>query len=174
MCRNWAVVNFLYLEIVLTCLIGYKNFYLTLNLTFTNEASIQTRKGGVYMLFEGGFNFWNFLVDLTTVFLFIMLIWILINVISDLFRRHDISGWVKSIWILGLILVPYLGAFLYLVFEHRGMAERRMEDAKRAQNELRQVLGFSVADELTKLEKLKLEKMITPEEYTRLRLRLVN
>ena len=126
------------------------------------------------MLFDGGFNFWNFLVDVFTIFLFIMWIWILINVISDLFRRHDISGWIKAVWIVALIFVPYLGVLAYLIFQGRGMAERRLEDAKHARDDMRRIIGFSVADELEKLDKLKQAGTISAEEYTRLRARLVD
>ncbi|HUO55405.1 MAG TPA: PLDc N-terminal domain-containing protein [Rhodoblastus sp.] len=126
------------------------------------------------MLFEGGFNFWNFLADAITIFLFIMWIWILINVISDLFRRHDISGWIKAVWIVALIFVPYLGVLAYLIFQGRGMAERRLEDAKHARDDMRRIIGFSVADELEKLDKLKQAGTISAEEYTRLRARLVD
>jgi hypothetical protein len=121
------------------------------------------------MLFEGGFNFWNFLADAITIFLFIMWIWILINVIGDLFRRHDVSGWIKAIWIVALIFVPYLGVLIYLIFQGRGMAERRLEDVKHARDDMRRIVGFSVADELVKLEKLKESKTITDDEYARLR-----
>lgn len=126
------------------------------------------------MLFDGGFNFWNFLADAVTIFLFIMWIWILINVISDLFRRHDISGWIKAVWIVALIFVPYLGVLVYLIFQGQGMAQRRIEDAKHARDDMRRIIGFSVADELAKLEKLKESKTITDEEYARLRARLMD
>jgi divalent metal cation (Fe/Co/Zn/Cd) transporter len=125
------------------------------------------------MLFDGGFNFWNFLADAITIFLFIMWIWILINVISDLFRRHDVSGGIKALWIVALIFVPYLGVLAYLIFQGRGMAERRLQDVKHARDDMRRFIGFSVADELQKLETLKASKTITDEEYARLRARLV-
>lgn len=124
------------------------------------------------MLFEGGFNFWNFLADAVTIFLFIMWIWILINVIGDLFRRHDVSGWIKAIWIVALIFVPYLGVLIYLIFQGRGMAERRLEDVKHARENMRRIVGYSVADELLKLDQLRQSKTITDEEYARLRARL--
>jgi hypothetical protein len=126
------------------------------------------------MLFDGGFNFWNFLVDALTIFLFIMWIWILINVISDLFRRHDVSGWIKAVWIIALIFVPYLGVLAYLIFQGRGMAERRMQDVKQARDDMRRFVGYSVADEIVKLDKLRADKAISEEEFTRLRSRLVD
>ncbi|WP_374546451.1 PLDc N-terminal domain-containing protein [Rhodoblastus sp.] len=125
------------------------------------------------MLFDGGFNFWNFLVDAFTIFLFIMWIWILINVISDLFRRHDVSGWIKAIWIIALIFAPLLGVLAYLIFQGRGMAERRLQDVKQARDDMRRFVGFSVADELAKLDKLKETNAISADEYARMRARLV-
>jgi hypothetical protein len=103
-----------------------------------------------------------------------MWIWILINVIGDLFRRHDVSGWIKAIWIVALIFVPYLGVLAYLIFQGRGMAERRLEDVKHARENMRRIVGYSVADELIKLDQLKQSKTITDEEYARLRARLLD
>jgi hypothetical protein len=58
------------------------------------------------MPFEGGFTFANFLADALAVFFFIVWFWLLIIVFGDLFRRHDISGWGKALWVVGLILFP--------------------------------------------------------------------
>jgi len=54
-----------------------------------------------------GFSFWNFLADVITIFFFIVLLSLLFIVFSDLFRRHDISGWGKALWVIGLILFPF-------------------------------------------------------------------
>jgi len=90
-----------------------------------------------------------------------------------LFRRHDISGWVKAIWVIALIVFPYLGIFAYLITQSRGMAERSGQQAQQARDELRRVVGFSVADEIQKLEGLKKSGSITNEEFVRLRAKLV-
>ena len=58
------------------------------------------------MLFGGGFSFQNFLADALTIFLFIVWLWLLITVAADLFRRRDISGWGKAIWVIALIVLP--------------------------------------------------------------------
>lgn len=105
--------------------------------------------------------------------LFVLWFWLLIIVISDLFRRHDISGWVKAIWVIALIVFPYLGIFAYLITQSRGMAERSGQQAQQARDELRRVVGFSVADEIEKLDRLKKSGTITDQEYTRLRAKLV-
>jgi hypothetical protein len=98
--------------------------------------------------------------------------WLLITVIGDLFRRHDISGWGKAIWVIALIFFPYLGVFIYLISQSRGMAERNSQRAQQARDELRHVVGFSAADEIEKLERLKNAGTISNEEYTRLRARV--
>ena len=125
------------------------------------------------MLFSGGFTFSNFLADVLSIFIFVLWFWLLITVFSDLFRRHDISGWAKVIWVIALIIFPYLGIFIYLISQHRGMAERQQRRAQQARDELRQVVGYSAADEIEKLERLKSSGSISNEEYTRLRARAV-
>ena len=125
------------------------------------------------MLFPGGFTFTNFLTDVFSIFIFVLWFWLLITVFGDLFRRRDISGWAKVIWVIVLIIFPYLGVFIYLISQHRGMAERQNQPAEQARDHLRQVVGFSVADELEKLERLKNSNVISNKEYTRLRARAV-
>jgi predicted membrane channel-forming protein YqfA (hemolysin III family) len=125
------------------------------------------------MLFSGGFTFSNFLADVLSIFIFVLWFWLLITVFGDLFRRHDISGWAKAVWVIVLILFPYLGIFIYLISQHRGMAERQSQRVQQARDELRHVVGFSVADELEKLERLKNSGTISNEEYSRLRTRAV-
>lgn len=62
------------------------------------------------MLFVAeGFTFRNFLADVFAVFMFVVWFWLLIMIFSDLFRRHDVSGWVKALWVIALIVFPYLG-----------------------------------------------------------------
>ena len=105
--------------------------------------------------FQEGFTYRNFFMDVLTIFVFIMWFWLLISVAGDLFRRHDISGWGKAIWVIALILVPYIGVFAYLISQGRGMAERNMQQAQQAREELRRVVGFSAADEIEKFDRLK-------------------
>ena len=125
------------------------------------------------MLTAGSFSFGNFLLDVLAIFVFVLWFWLLITVIGDLFRRHDISGWGKAIWVIVLILFPYLGVFIYLISQSRGMAERNIQRAQQARDELRHVIGFSAADEIEKLERLKNAGTISNEEYTRLRARVM-
>lgn len=67
------------------------------------------------MLFAEGFTFRNFLVDVFAVFIFVVWFWLLISVYMDLFRRHDVSGWAKAIWVIAILIFPYLGVFAYLI-----------------------------------------------------------
>jgi hypothetical protein len=125
------------------------------------------------LFFQEGFTYRNFLLDALTIFFFIVWFWLIITVASDLFRRHDISGWVKAMWVIGWIVFPYIFVLAYLIFQGRGMAERNVQQAQRARDELRSVVGFSVADEIEKLNRLKQAGSISDAEFARLRARLV-
>jgi hypothetical protein len=122
---------------------------------------------------QEGFTFRNFVVDAFTIFVFIVWFWLLISVASDLFRRHDISGWAKAIWVIVLIVAPYIGVLAYLIFQGRGMGERNLQQAQAAREALRHEFGFSAADEIEKLDRLKKAGSITDAEFTRLRAKLV-
>jgi hypothetical protein len=125
------------------------------------------------MLFSGGFTYGNFFADVLTIFLFILWFWLLIVASGDLFRRHDISGFAKVLWVIAFILFSYLGVFAYFLTQGRGMAERNKAQANEAREELRQIVGFSAADEIAKLDKLKAAGSISEQEYGRLRAKLV-
>ena len=125
------------------------------------------------MLFSGGFTFSNFLADVLSIFIFVLWFWLLITIFGDLFRRHDISGWAKAIWVIVLILFSYIGIFIYLITQHRGMAERQSQRVQQAREDMRHIVGYSVADELEKLERLKNSNVISNDEYARLRARAV-
>jgi hypothetical protein len=125
------------------------------------------------MLFDGGFTFTNFLVDALAIFMLFVWLYLLITIFSDLFSRHDISAFGKVIWVIVLIALPYIGVFAYILTQSWGMAERRAAHIAHAQEELRRVVGYSPADEIAKLEKLKSAGSITSQEFDRLRARLV-
>jgi hypothetical protein len=122
---------------------------------------------------QEGFTYRNFLMDALAIFVFIVWFWLLITVASDLFRRHDISGWIKAIWVIALIVLPYISVLAYLIFQGRGMAERNVQQAQQARDELRRAIGYSAADEIEKLDRLKKEGSISDAEFTRLRARVV-
>jgi len=123
--------------------------------------------------FQEGFTYRNFLMDMIAVFAFVVWFWLLAVIYGDLFRRHDISGWGKALWVLALVLFSYFGILAYLITQGRGMAERNAQRAQQARDELRRVVGFSVADEIAKLDQLKKSASITDVEYGRLRAKLV-
>ena len=100
------------------------------------------------MLCSGGLTFSDFLVDVLSIFIFVLWFWLLITVFGDLFRRHDISGWTKAIWVIVLIIFPYLGIFIFLITQHRGMAERQSQQVQQAREDTRHFIGYSVADQL--------------------------
>jgi hypothetical protein len=125
------------------------------------------------MLMNFATNLWHFLVGAFIIFLFVMWIWLLVRVLADVFRRSDISGLGKVVWIIFLFVLPYLGVFAYLLTQGRSMSERDTEAALATRDQLRSAIGFSVADELAKLEGLKAEGKISADEYNKLRARLV-
>jgi len=125
------------------------------------------------MLFDGGYTYSNFLMNVLGIFAFVVWFWLLVVIYGDLFRRHDISGWGKAFWVIGLVLFSYLGILAYLITQGRGMAERNAQQAQQAREDLRRVVGFSIADEITKLDQLKKSGSITDAEFQRLRAKLV-
>jgi hypothetical protein len=108
-------------------------------------------------------------------FLFFIWIWILITVFADLFRSHDLSGWAKAAWVIFVIILPYLGVFVYLIARGHKMHEHAAEDAKAAQAafdaQVRAAAGTgtSAADQLAKLADLKANGSIDDAEFERLK-----
>ena len=101
-------------------------------------------------------------------FLFIIWIWILITVFVDIFRRKDTSGFTKVLWIIFVILLPYLGVFVYLIANHDGMADRNIQQAQRQQEAtdayIKSVAGGSAA-EIEKAKGLLDSGAITQAEF---------
>lgn len=120
----------------------------------------------------GGVTFGTFLLDALFIFFFVVWFWILIRVLMDLFRRQDMSGISKVLWVIFLVVLPYIGIFAYLLTQGWSMGERDVEQAQLAREQLRSVVGFSVADELVKLDKLKADGAISEAEYKTLRAKL--
>lgn len=75
--------------------------------------------------------FWTILVF----FVFVVWLMILFTVLSDIFRRHDTTGTVKVLWIIAIVVLPYLGTFIYLITQHNGMVERGVRQQKAVQQE---------------------------------------
>jgi len=125
------------------------------------------------MVLAAEWTFADFVLGVLYVFAWVILFWFVITVFIDVFRRRDISGWVKAFWAIFVVVLPWLGVLVYLITQHAGMAERSTQQAAQARQELRQAVGFSVADELDKLDRMKQEGRISDDEYERLRGRLV-
>jgi Phospholipase_D-nuclease N-terminal/Short C-terminal domain len=101
-------------------------------------------------------------------FLFVIWIWILITVFSDIFRRKDIGGGTKALWIIFVILLPYLGVLVYLIANHDGMADRNMQEVQKQQQAtddyIKSVAG-GTAGEIEKAKSLLDSGAITQAEY---------
>ena len=122
--------------------------------------------------FREGFTYRNFLMDALAIFMFVVWFWLIIIVASDLFRRHDISGWGKAIWVIGFIAFPFIAVLAYLIFQGHGMAQRNVQRVEQAREDLRRLAG-STADEIEKLDRLKNAGSISDAEFTQLRARLL-
>lgn len=116
---------------------------------------------------------WSFgdvLVSMIVFFFWVMAIWIFISIFADIFRRNDMSGWAKAGWILLLFVLPFLGALIYVIARPK-MTEQDREIVAKAQEQQRRLEGYSAADEVAKLAKLRDEGEITAEEYQELKRR---
>jgi hypothetical protein len=107
-------------------------------------------------------------------FAFVIWLWILFTVFADIFRRHDIGGWGKALWVLFVIIAPFLGVLIYLIIEHSGMAERSAKTVEtvQAQNEayIRSVAGSGDPTvQIAKAKELLDSGAITQEEFDALK-----
>jgi ABC-type multidrug transport system fused ATPase/permease subunit len=105
-------------------------------------------------------------------FLFFVWIWLAFMVFFDIFRSHDLSGWAKALWVIFIIILPFLGVFLYLIFRGGSMHERAAQQAALQQKHfdqyVRQTAGTQGADtatQLSKLAELKDKGVLTEEEF---------
>jgi phospholipase D-like protein/putative oligomerization/nucleic acid binding protein len=122
-------------------------------------------------------SFGELLLLVLEVFLFVAWFWILITIISDLFRDHETSGWGKAAWVFFLVFLPFLGALIYLIARGDGMRERTIKAQKEAKGEfdsyIRQQTHSSPADELHKLSELKAKGDLSSEEFERAKAKLL-
>ena len=113
--------------------------------------------------------FLDVLWSMVIFFLFVIWIWILITVFADIFRRRDIGGGMKAVWIIFVIILPYLGVFIYLIAEGHKMAERnaeQMQSARAQQDEyIKSVAGSSAADQIAQAKTLLDSGAITQAEF---------
>ena len=105
-------------------------------------------------------------------FLFFIWIYILITVFIDIFRSDDLNGWIKALWCIFIIILPFLGVFIYLIARGGKMQQRSMRDAAEQKNQfdayVRQTAGTSgtdVASQLNELANLKAQGVLTDAEF---------
>jgi Tfp pilus assembly protein PilO len=101
-------------------------------------------------------------------FFWFMLIWMFIGVFADIFRRNDLTGWGKAGWLLLIFVVPLLGVLIYLIVRPK-MTEQDKEMMVAMQERERRSTGYSAADEVAKLAKLRDEGKITAEEFEQMK-----
>ena len=127
------------------------------------------------MTFGAEWNFGDFILATLWFFLVFIWIWLLITVFADIFRRHDIGGGIKALWVIFVIVLPYLGVFVYIIGQGHGMAERNMKQVQREREELRQFVGTtSSADELEKLAALHDSGKLSDAEYQQLKAKVLS
>ncbi|NLT06459.1 MAG: SHOCT domain-containing protein [Solirubrobacterales bacterium] len=118
------------------------------------------------------------LLTVLSIFFFVIWIWILIVILSDLFRDSELSGWWKAVWVLFLVFIPFLTALIYLIARGNGMRERTIQAQADAKKEFDEYVrstagGTSTADELGKLADLKAKGVLSEEEYQAQKAKLI-
>ena len=127
------------------------------------------------MVIAADYPFLNILWTMIIFFAWVIWIWMMITILSDVFRRRDISGWAKALWTVFLILLPFAGVLAYLITQHEGMTERNFETSKRQRavvdDYVRSVAGSNggAASEIDKAKKLLDSGAITAPEYETLK-----
>jgi Short C-terminal domain/Phospholipase_D-nuclease N-terminal len=122
------------------------------------------------MVFAASYPFGGIFWSMLIFFFWVIWIWILVTILMDVFRRHDIGGWSKALWIVFVVVLPYLGVLVYLIANHDGMTERRMSEMKASQQQfdsyVRDAAGSGgVAAEIEKAKGLLDSGAITPAEF---------
>ena len=117
------------------------------------------------------------LLTVLEIALLVIWIWILITIMIDIFRDHELSGWAKAAWVFFLIFVPFLTALIYLIARGHGMRDRAIQHQaelqKASEQYIKHVAGTSPVDELHKLSELKDKGSISQEEYDKLKAQIV-
>lgn len=117
--------------------------------------------------------FWDFFWLIVWSFFFVAYLMVLFQVVADLFRDRELSGWWKALWIVFLIFLPVLTALVYLIARGEGMARRQQQVARVAKHEaetyIRDVAGGSPVDQIVGATELLNAGTITPEEFERLK-----
>jgi uncharacterized membrane protein len=124
----------------------------------------------------GDFGLGEALLTTLAIFFFVIWIWILITILSDLFRDHELSGWTKAAWVFFLVFIPFLTALIYLGVRGSGMRDRALKaqaDAKAEFDSYVRETAGSPADELTKLSELHDKGTISDEEFEKMKAKVV-
>lgn len=125
--------------------------------------------------FGTGQVFWSML----WFFLWIIWFWMLISVITDIFRSPDMSGWSKALWSIFVIILPYLGVFVYLIVRGRKMGEHATQQAQARDAQMRQYVqdvagsSSSTAEEISRLHDLQTKGALTQEEFEQAKAKLL-
>jgi type VI protein secretion system component VasK len=119
-------------------------------------------------------SFWDFFWLLVWTFFFVCYLMVLFQIIGDLFRDKDLSGWWKALWVIFLIIFPFLAAIIYLIARGRGMAERQAGEMQKAQvatdQYIQNVAGrTNPAEQITSAKSLLDSGAITQEEFDTLK-----
>jgi ABC-type multidrug transport system fused ATPase/permease subunit len=127
---------------------------------------------GCSQLDDNQIGFWDILWSMVVFFFWFMLIWIWISLFADIFRRDDLSGGWKAIWILVLFILPLLGALIYIIARPKATPQdvRMMAQAEAAS---KAAGGVSTADELAKLAQLRDAGTISVPEYEKLKAQII-
>jgi len=119
--------------------------------------------------------------DILWLFTFIIWFWLLITVFGDLFRDHDLGGVAKTLWIIFVIVFPYLGVFIYLIVRGKGMAQRNMAAMAAAQQAQAEYIksvagggGASTSEELARLADLKDKGVLSEDEFNTAKAKLLS
>ena len=123
------------------------------------------------------FTLGDLLWALIALFFLVIWFWLLITIFSDLFRSDDLNGWIKALWVIFIIVLPFLGILIYLIARGSGMTDRAMEAAKKQQVAVQQWAnenadtgsGGGAADEIAKAKGLLDSGAITQEEYDKIK-----
>jgi ABC-type multidrug transport system fused ATPase/permease subunit len=113
-----------------------------------------------------------------SIFFFIVWLWILITILGDLFRDHELSGWAKAGWVLFLVLVPYLAGLVYLISRGAGMRERSLKEQAEVKRHMDSYIretagGSSTVDELARLSELRDKGSISDAEFEQAKAKLL-
>jgi hypothetical protein len=118
-------------------------------------------------------NLWDFIGLFFSIFIFVAYLWALILIVSDLFRDRKLNGWWKALWILLLLVVPFITALVYIIARGNGMAERAQREAKEYQQNadeyIKKVAGTTAADEIAKAKALLDSGAISQADYDSLK-----